>query len=82
MVNGINGIIVRSKELHINPNAKQTELSFIESPKYKDLLSPIFVPLKEELQEWMNAPYDRNMNHPENLRHKTYSGNKVRSNPK
>ena len=64
---------------HYNPNAKQTELSFIESHKYKDLLSHIFVPLKEELQEWMNAPYDRNMNHPENLTHKTYSGNKVRS---
>lgn len=64
---------------HHDSNAYQAEQSFVNSYEYKDLLSPIFKPLSQELQNWINAPYEKNTKHPENLIHKTHSGNKVRS---
>lgn len=64
---------------HHDSNAYQAEQSFVNSLEYKDLLSPIFTPLSEELQNWMSASYERNDKHPENLTHNTYSGNYVRS---
>lgn len=64
---------------HHDSNAYQTEQSFVNSLQYKDLLSPIFTPLSEELQNWINEPYERNEKYPENLTHNTYSGNYVRS---
>lgn len=59
--------------------AYQTEQSFIHSPRYKELLKSSFNPLSKELQEWANAPYQKNEKHPENLKNKTYSGQNVRS---
>ena len=59
--------------------ATQKELSLVMSPEFKDLLEPYFYPLSKELQQWANEPYNKNINHPKNLIHKTYSGNYVRS---
>lgn len=48
-------------------------------PEYKKLLSDEFLPESQDLSEWMSASYERNTNHPEHLRHKSISGNLVRS---
>lgn len=60
-------------------NAFQKEQSFIISPKYKELLNPIFTPISEELHHWAMQPYEKNEKHPEHLLHNTYSGGYVRS---
>jgi len=64
---------------HHDSDAYQVEQSFINSPKYKDLLAPSFTPLSIELQNWINESYERNNRYPENLIHKAHSGNLVRS---
>ena len=64
---------------HHDVDAPQKEQAFVNSPKYKELLSPFFKPLSQELSEWANAPYEKNNNHPEHLSHDTYSGSLVRS---
>ena len=64
---------------HHDINAYQAEQSFINSPKYRDLLAPFFTPLSKEMQDWMEAPYEKCNNHPENLKIQSYSGNLVRS---
>lgn len=51
----------------------------IQNPKYKELLSDYFTPLSEELNTWMNEPYERNTKYPEHLVHKTNSDYCVRS---
>lgn len=60
-------------------DAEQKELTLVTSPELKDLLEPYFCSLSQELQQWVNEPYDKNTSHPEHLIHKTYSGNYVRS---
>ena len=50
-----------------------------DMPEYKELLSPFFTPLSQELLDWMNSPYEHNAKHPEQLVHKTCSGKFVRS---
>ena len=64
---------------HHDTNAYQTEQSFINSPKFQDLLAPHFTPLSKELHDWMEAPYDKCINYPEHLTNHAYSGNIVRS---
>lgn len=64
---------------HHDTNAEQTELSFYNTPAYKELLSPYVKPIPQELFEWENAPYDKNERNPENLIHETVSGIHVRS---
>lgn len=64
---------------HHDSNAYQTEQSLINSPEYRELLAPSFTPLSQELNEWMNSPYEKSEKYPENLVNKTYSGNLVRS---
>lgn len=46
---------------------------------YRELLSPYFRPLSQELQEWSSAPYEHNEKYPEKLIHKTCAGVFVRS---
>lgn len=48
-------------------------------PGYKELLVPLFKPLNQELAEWSMAPYEKYDKFPEQLIHKTSSGNIVRS---
>lgn len=49
------------------------------SSRYHKLLAPIFAPQSQELTEWMQLPYNRNPLNPEQLTHKCFSGNFVRS---
>lgn len=51
----------------------------MKNPEYAKLLSAHFQPLSQELSEWMNMPYERNMNYPENIVHRSCSGNVLRS---
>ena len=60
-----------------NPSLKTEAL--IENPQYTQLITNAGKLTKEESAEWANAPYDRNMAHPEHLRFKSASGNTVRS---
>lgn len=46
---------------------------------YHDLLSPYFQSFSAQIDEWREAPYDHNPNHPEQLIYKTFTGNTVRS---
>ena len=48
-------------------------------PAYKDLLSPFFQPLSEELSDWAASPYEHNQKYPQQLLHSTPSGHVVRS---
>lgn len=64
---------------HHDMYANQKELSLVNSPELKELLSPFYQPLSEELENWSKEPFPKNISHSENLIHKTYSGNFVRS---
>lgn len=55
-----------------------SELLF-EKPCYQELLSPYFKPSSQEIQDWMEAKYEKNPSHPENLVHNTRLGFHVRS---
>lgn len=58
---------------------KQAEQLLTDTSEYQQLLSPHFLPLSKELLTWSQAPYDHNTRFPEQLTHKTSSGNIVRS---
>lgn len=64
---------------HHDSQAEQAEKNLIHMSEYKELLSPYFKPISQELQEWINTPYEKNNMYPESLVHKAYSGNLVRS---
>lgn len=51
----------------------------LAKPAYQKLLSQYFQPLSQELHAWSKAPYERNTKYPENLIHKSISGNILRS---
>lgn len=64
---------------HHNSKGSTAEQLLLRTPEYKELLLPYFKPLSQELDEWTNSPYDSNTKYPEQLTHKTLSGNYVRS---
>lgn len=69
-------------EFYLRHHADETEKAedlLTNHPGYQDLLTPYFSPKSLKLQEWSNAPYERNMKHPENLVHRTGNGIYVRS---
>lgn len=57
----------------------KSEQLLIESSEYKTLLSPYFKPLSQELDIWMNSPYETNTNHLENRIYKGIANNFLRS---
>ena len=57
---------------------KRTE-ELINNPLYSPLLINSFVPESRKAQEWVKESYERNMRYPEQLKHDTMSGIKVRS---
>ena len=61
---------------HVAPKA---EHMLAEMPEYQELLSPYFKIQSQELQDWMNSPYDYNTKYPEMRTIRTSSGNLVRS---
>lgn len=64
---------------HRHENDYELEELLNDSVGYGDLLSPFFKPTSLKLQEWLEEPYEQNLNYPENLIHKTGSGHVVRS---
>lgn len=49
------------------------------NPEYLKLVSPFFKPQSMELLDWLHSPFQQNPKYPEQLIHKTISGNMVRS---
>ncbi|MGN0350832.1 MAG: ATPase [Roseburia sp.] len=64
---------------HHNSDVKSEDQLLLNMPEYETLLAPYFSPLSEELNLWMNAPFEQNEKYPENRIHKTISGQYVRS---
>lgn len=64
---------------HHDSTPNQTEQLFHDTSGFQELLSPYFKPLAEELSLWMNSAFETNPLYPEQLLHKTISGNHVRS---
>lgn len=63
---------------HYDPKHLRTH-KLLSKPAYQKLLSKYFKPLSQELYEWSQIPYEHNPHHPENLVHKSVSGNILRS---
>ena len=63
---------------HLQGIPKSSQL-ISDSLEYRELLSPYFIPLDQELNNWMCAPYEKSKSHPEQLIHKTTTGEYVRS---
>lgn len=64
---------------HYHADKKQALQDFLSEPAYFDVLSDIFKPLSDELNDWMHEPFEGNPSHPEQLIFRTSSGNIVRS---
>ena len=62
---------------HHSPS--RTEDLLINKPGYHELLSSIFKPQSQIIEDWLNASYEQNPKYPENKIHKASSGNMVRS---
>ena len=60
-------------------NADSHTEKVLAHPEIKQLLTPAFKPLSQDLAAWASSEYERNPNHPEHLVHKSCSGNIVRS---
>ena len=64
---------------HHRLNVNKASQLLTDTSGYHVLLASHFTSYSEELKEWVRAPYERNTKHPEQLIHKTISGNAVRS---
>lgn len=58
---------------------QKSEILLTTPSEYRNLLLPYFKPISMELEQWMNAPYDKNEEHPENLIHKGVTDTYLRS---
>ena len=63
-------------DLHVEEIPKSSQL-MAESPEFQKLLEPFHKPMNKELEEWMNAPYEKNPYRPQDLIVKTPSGEYV-----
>jgi len=64
---------------HHNTNINMAHHMLTDMPEYQELLSPFFQLTSPDSISWMNAPYEHNTSHPEQLVHKSSSGRLVRS---
>ena len=64
---------------HHEINVRNTSQVITDSAAYRALLSSYLKSDSDEIQEWAQVPYERNQKYPEQLIHKTLSGNVVRS---
>lgn len=60
-------------------SGRKTEKLIAKTPAYTELISPRFKSSAANYSDWMNSPFEHNPLHPEQLTHKTSSGNIVRS---
>ncbi|MBQ9136295.1 MAG: ATPase [Lachnospiraceae bacterium] len=66
--------------LNQHPTSFGNVQSLLTNPsEYRTLLSDRFKPLSQELSDWAHAPYESNPHYPEQLIHKSISGNNLRS---
>lgn len=61
------------------PKKKCADEIFASSDTLHDLLSPFFLPLSYELDNWMKSQFSKNLKHPEHLNQKVGSKEFVRS---
>lgn len=64
---------------HHHSDTEKTKLLLLKNPEFKKLLSPYFKPLSQELFIWTQSDYPHNPKFPEQLIHKSISGNLLRS---
>ena len=64
---------------HHKTNVGRAEKLLTDTSEYQNLLKPYFTPLSQELSDWIHAPYEHNLLYPEQLIHKSISGNLLRS---
>lgn len=64
------------KHYHFNDSKA---LQLLTAPGYQELLQSHFKPQNQEINDWLQADYQKNPHHPENLIHLAASGNYVRS---
>lgn len=65
--------------LHHSNNSSRALEYQNRSLEHQKLLHTVYASSSEDLVKWQTTPYERNQNYPENLVHKTISGNLVRS---
>lgn len=64
---------------HHSTKPSEASQLLLDDPEYQILLSSFFKPFSQKLTEWINSSYQKNEAHPEDLIHKSISGNIVRS---
>lgn len=64
---------------HHHSDTGRAEQLLTQDSEFKNLLAPHFTPLSQELSDWAHADYSRNPKFPEQLIHKSSSGNLLRS---
>lgn len=64
---------------HYVQNVKQPNQLLDAMSKYAELFPPYFSSMSQDLLSWSTSPYKRNTNYPDQLIHKSASGNLVRS---
>ena len=64
---------------HHTMDFERSKRFITEESAYKELLASHFKPKAQELEEWVNEPFEQNSRYPEMKIHKTASGNMVRS---
>jgi len=72
---------IRSIDFYLrhHPDVNKAEQLLTEKPGYQELLLPYFTSQPDIQSDWLHEPYERNLKHPQYLKHKTSSGNMVRS---
>lgn len=60
-------------------NVNKSSKLLADTSGYRPLLASHFLPMTEELQNWVNSSYQRDLKYPEQLIHKSISGNILRS---
>ena len=61
------------------PEKDQANQVYFQDEEYRKLIAPYFEPVSENLQEWEKSSFMSNPKFPEQLIHKSISGNLVRS---
>ena len=64
---------------HHSKNTGKSKTLLTEIQGYQELLAPYFQTQDQKICSWLNAAYEKNPKYPEQLIHKTASGNFVRS---
>lgn len=64
---------------HYSNGRKHTDCLFDSSTEFLKLLPASFTPISAELKTWMDAPYEKNTEHPEHLIHRVGPDEYVRS---